>query len=108
MIAITLQTYFLETGERFVAVTTALLVIDKPSRAIFDRVAKYFGESRNIKGDEYFDMDIVNGEFACSDEILVLPKVYATLDGEFKSGSGYNILFVQMLVLEIRLICIAF
>lgn len=28
-------------------------------------------------------MDIINEEFSCRNEILVLPKMYATLDSEF-------------------------
>lgn len=28
-------------------------------------------------------MDILNHEFACKHEILVLPKIYGTLDSEF-------------------------
>ena len=31
-------------------------------------------------------MDIVNAEFTCGEEVLVLPKMYGTLDSEFRAG----------------------
>ena len=30
-----------------------------------------------------FDMDIINIEFSCSGDILILPKMYGTLDSEY-------------------------
>lgn len=35
---------------------------------------------------QYFDMDVINQEFSCKHEVLVLPKMYGTLDSEFVSS----------------------
>ena len=38
---------------------------------------------RPVSKLEFFDMDIVQKEFSCSNEMFVLPKVYGTLDSDF-------------------------
>lgn len=35
-------------------------------------------------------MDIINFEFSCQDEILILPKVYGVLDTEFRFGETFE------------------
>ena len=37
---------------------------------------------------QYFDMDIINQEFSCQREILVLPKMYGTLDSEYQTRNS--------------------
>ena len=37
---------------------------------------------------QLFDMDILNMELACKNKVLVLPKMYGTLDSEFLMGSN--------------------
>ena len=74
-------------GRLPVAVTSVLLLAE-PSEKLFFRVEKHFGASKSERGvkREYYDMDIVNLEFTCNGEILVLPKMYGTLNSEFRAG----------------------
>ena len=37
---------------------------------------------------QYFDMDIINQEFSCNRETLVLPKMYGTLDSEYQKHNS--------------------
>ncbi len=69
------------------AVTSALLVIE-PSTEMFSRAAALFGSRRFLDASEMenFDMDIINIEFTCRGQILILPKAYGTLDGEYAKG----------------------
>jgi hypothetical protein len=39
---------------------------------------------------QYFDMDVINQEFSCKHEVLVLPKMYGTLDSEFVSFTALS------------------
>ena len=52
----------------FTQVTSVLLVI-QPSLALFQRVQKHFGSWRNDSLIQNFDMDILNIEFGCKDQI---------------------------------------
>ncbi len=76
-------------GHLTMAVTSALLVV-KPSPQLFARMQRHFGLTRRLSKMENFDMDIVNIEFTCSGELLVLPKAYCTLDAEYAVGSELN------------------
>ena len=68
------------------AVTSVLLLV-VPSRELYLRVERHFGSKRisdnNNEVMDNFDMNIVNIEFACSGDVLVLPKMYGTLDSEY-------------------------
>ena len=67
------------------AVTSVLLLV-VPSRELYLRVERHFGTKRVISNNKMmdnFDMNIVNIEFACSGDVLVLPKMYGTLDSEY-------------------------
>ena len=74
-------------GQAHVLVTSAFLIVE-PSIEMYSRVEKHFKDlnvtntQSNIK--ELLDMDIIHKEFGCKDEILVLPKSYATLDSDFR------------------------
>ena len=37
---------------------------------------------------QYFDMDIINQEFSCNHETLVLTKMYGTLDTEYQNSNS--------------------
>ena len=68
-------------------VTSAFLVIN-PSDDLFARVRQHFGTTRASNKSVYnYDMDIINMEFSCHDNVLVLPKTYCTLDSEFSIGT---------------------
>lgn len=79
---------FISTGKTVASVTTVLMVF-VPSRKLFDRVEKHFGSWQQEKSEvkrQNFDMDIMNIEFGCAEEILVLPKVYGTIDSEYNES----------------------
>lgn len=68
-------------------------MVIKPSQEAFQKLQSKFGSrgrprARSSHPEEFFDMDLVNMEFACRDQVLVLPKAYATLDSEFRHGEG--------------------
>ena len=52
-----------------VLVSTALLLVDRPSTELYNRVARRFGSLANAtsKRKELFDMDLVQLEFGCDD-----------------------------------------
>ena len=67
------------------AVTSVLLLV-VPSKELYRRVERHFGSKRigdNNESMDNFDMNILNIEFACSGDVLVLPKMYGTLDSEY-------------------------
>ena len=61
----------------------SVLLLAVPSEALFRRVERHFGTKSGKGKRENYDMDIVNAEFACGGEVLVLPKMYGTLDSEY-------------------------
>ncbi|TRY74954.1 hypothetical protein TCAL_08660 [Tigriopus californicus] len=69
-------------GVRHVTVTSALMLF-KPSLELFERVSQHFGTKKIASKKTNYDMDIVNKEFSCRDNIFILPKHYGTLDSEF-------------------------
>ncbi|TRY70741.1 hypothetical protein TCAL_12816 [Tigriopus californicus] len=69
-------------GETVVAVTTVMMVVE-PSLQLYYRVRRHFGSLKIDTGKPNFDMDIVNKEFSCGDEVLILPKHYGTIDSEY-------------------------
>lgn len=56
-----------------------MLVI--PSEKLYSQVEKYFGKWHH--NQQLYDMDILNLHFACRNQIMVLPKHYATLNSEY-------------------------
>ena len=72
-------------GQLTVAVASVLLLA-VPGEELFRRVERHFGTKSGKGKRENYDMDIVNAEFACGGEVLVLPKMYGTLDSEFRAG----------------------
>ena len=60
-------------------------MVIEPSLDLFHRMQKLFGTKRSGRSKaQNYDMDIVNLELACkSDQVLVLPKHYGTLDSEY-------------------------
>ena len=74
-------------GQLTMAVTSILLLA-VPSRELFLRVEKHLGSIWRhavTKQRENYDMDIINIEFTCKGEILVLPKMYGTLNSEYST-----------------------
>lgn len=70
-------------GVVFPMITSILLVVE-PSPELYARVVPYFGKIRPASKLEYFDMDIIQSEFNCkTNDIMILPKMYGTLDSEF-------------------------
>ncbi|XP_059091685.1 uncharacterized protein LOC131887172 [Tigriopus californicus] len=70
-------------GVNFPLITSILLLIE-PSKELYSRVVPYFGKTRPVSKLEYFDMDIIQSEFNCkTNDIMVLPKMYGTLDSDF-------------------------
>lgn len=56
----------------------------EPSPELYSRVVPYFGKTRPVSKLEYFDMDIIQSEFNCkTNDLMVLPKMYGTLDSDF-------------------------
>ena len=74
-------------GHLTVAVASVLLLV-VPSEELFLRVEKHFG-TKSLQR-ENFDMDIINMEFTCKGEILVLPKMYGTLNSEYSAGDSLS------------------
>ena len=75
-------------GHPTVVVSSVLLLV-VPSEELFFRVEKHFGtksrrDNSAVQRDNY-DMDIINIEFTCKGEILVLPKMYGTLNSEYSA-----------------------
>ena len=68
--------------------TTSVMLVVEPSTELFRRVKPHFGTWRKSVKKQYFDMDIVNKEFACKDQVFVLPSVYGTLDSAFKAKTA--------------------
>ena len=68
---------------------TSILLLAVPSKELFLRVEKHLGSSRRHTATkqqrENYDMDIINIEFTCKGEILVLPKMYGTLNSEYST-----------------------
>ena len=66
-------------GQLTVAVASVLLLA-VPGEGLFRRVERHFGTKSRKGKRENYDMDIVNAEFACGGEVLVLPKGPFTYD----------------------------
>jgi len=60
-------------GNAFTVITSVLLVVDHPNEDLYEKVKFYFGKkrSRRKNAQEFFDMDILNKEFACKDEVNI-------------------------------------
>eukprot|EP00095_Tigriopus_kingsejongensis_P001240 maker-scaffold160_size295910-snap-gene-1.41 protein:Tk01240 transcript:maker-scaffold160_size295910-snap-gene-1.41-mRNA-1 annotation:"hypothetical protein DFA_05069" len=65
-----------------VVITSVMLVVD-PSLELFSRVERHFGSLKFGTTQQNYDMDILNKEFSCNDNIFILPKHYGTLDSEY-------------------------
>ena len=71
-------------------VTSVLLVV-QPSVALFERMQKHFATKRGGRSSQQnYDMDIINLELSCQDEVLVLPKHYGTIDSEYNEREGLH------------------
>ena len=78
---------------------TSILLLVIPSDTLFASIEPYFGkwvvESGGRKRRQLFDMDIINRKFSCHGKILVLPKVYGTLNTEFMRTENLSRRFQQ-------------
>lgn len=69
-------------GIKHVTVTSSLMLFS-PSLELYRRAEKNFNTKKLVSKKTNYDMDIMNKEFSCRDDVFILPKHYGTLDSEF-------------------------